>query len=151
NGAHNFSKGRLIMTKNCIRSLAVLSLFTFIPLFSMGAARSADPSCIRTRAAFDVGSSSTKMKVFKINICTSRIVELVYPSNDDEAKVATVKIEFKKDLIDSIQRGKDAAERKGTEFTGEGYPRFGEDTMIQAEAAFAKLKANAERFHPSDY
>jgi hypothetical protein len=42
-----------------------------------------DANCIKNRAAFDIGSSETKMKVFKVNVC-DQTAEQIYPEKGNE-------------------------------------------------------------------
>jgi exopolyphosphatase/guanosine-5'-triphosphate,3'-diphosphate pyrophosphatase len=37
--------------------------------------------CIKTRAAFDIGSGTTKLKVAKVDICKQKIIKLLFESN----------------------------------------------------------------------
>jgi exopolyphosphatase / guanosine-5'-triphosphate,3'-diphosphate pyrophosphatase len=50
-------------------SILLLSLFSVIA--------ADDPSCLRTRAAFDIGSGSTKMVVAKVDICQQMILNVL--------------------------------------------------------------------------
>lgn len=65
----------------------------------MGCATSApklkpgDPACIVTRAAFDIGSATTKVRVAKVDACLQKILEVLH---DQE-----VKIDYKEDVMGS--------------------------------------------------
>lgn len=83
-----------------------------------------DP-CVVTRAAFDIGSGDTKLKVAKVNIC--------------QAKIETVLLDSKRDVgyKDDFAKSKDQTL----------------SVMILAVGtkALADLKAEAQKFDPSQY
>jgi hypothetical protein len=102
-------------------------------------------SCEKVRASFDVGSSSTKMKVLKIDICKGKILETLYPKTKEEEDLARVNIPFMKDLIQHTQDAE-----KDTSIPEESVPSFSRTLWI-AEVEFSKLKKQAEPFKPQDY
>lgn len=110
----------------------------------IGAAAHADP-CIKTRAAFDIGSSATKLSVFEINICKGRIVKQLYPGKG-EKDAARAKIDFKKDLTEGVAMAKE----NGT-YDPSMFPLFSSLLMAKAKKSFQDLKNNAARFNPDDY
>jgi hypothetical protein len=107
--------------------------------------------CHRVRAAFDVGSSGTKMKVFKVNICTSRIEEQVFPKTKEEKDSSKVDIPFKRDLIDNEKAQRESYRNDGEKFPEDSYPRFSERILLKAPTEFKRLKDLAAKFNPDDY
>jgi exopolyphosphatase/guanosine-5'-triphosphate,3'-diphosphate pyrophosphatase len=57
-------------------------------------------SCVETRAAFDVGSGTTKMKVYKFNTCENKIIEQIKKVNGKSCEVDK-QVSYKEDLRDS--------------------------------------------------
>jgi hypothetical protein len=98
--------------------------------------------CEHVRAAFDVGSSATKMKVFKVNVCKQRIIEQLFPKTEEDKKLATVDLDFASDLLKS---------RKDTSADPSIVPYFSTPMILKAEREFAKLKSLAEPYKPDAY
>ena len=74
-----------------IRSKFLL-LLTLLALSSCGSL-SSSKSCLVKRAAFDIGSGSTKMTLAKVDTCTNKIVEVFF---EDQAAVS-----YKQSLYDN--------------------------------------------------
>src|SRR5262245_3565112 len=68
-----------------MKNLLILSVF----LSAFGCAH-IDEKCIARKAAFDVGSGSTNMKVADVNVCTQKIHRIVLEKQE--------KVDYKEDL-----------------------------------------------------
>ena len=86
----------------------------------------ADPN-VRVRAAFDVGSGSTKVKVARVDLKAGRVIEALKLSED------SIKVAYKDAL------GKSTDKRLGDEIVSEGV------------AALKKLKAEAEKVGATEF
>jgi exopolyphosphatase / guanosine-5'-triphosphate,3'-diphosphate pyrophosphatase len=64
-----------------------LAVFTFASAFAQP---DTDPSCIVRRAAFDIGSSSTKLQVADVNQCSQKIIKTILTEK--------TKVDYKEDL-----------------------------------------------------
>lgn len=51
------------------------------------------PSCLKTRAAFDIGSKGTKVKVAQVDVCSAQVVKLLLEKD--------IKVGYKQDLVAS--------------------------------------------------
>jgi exopolyphosphatase/guanosine-5'-triphosphate,3'-diphosphate pyrophosphatase len=67
-----------------------------IGLYLMACSSHDIKSCLETRAAFDIGSGSTKMKVYKVNSCTNKIISLVEGKSCDYSD----KVAYKESLVE---------------------------------------------------
>lgn len=68
-------------------------------------------ACVQIRAAFDVGSGSTKMKVSEVDVCQGKLLKLLFPVQVDDFAKAAHKVPYKEDLKRSYQQ---ADRKKGT-------------------------------------
>lgn len=109
-----------------------LSLAINLPLLALAFASPTfgnDPACERVRAAFDVGSSQTKLKVFKVNIC-NQTAKQVYPAKGDKQQDCQSRsnLPFKTDLDQGIEgAGQKAAAGKPVNW--KNFPRFSQDLI----------------------
>jgi exopolyphosphatase/guanosine-5'-triphosphate,3'-diphosphate pyrophosphatase len=67
--------------------ITIFLLFVFVALPSFGKKK----ECLIRRAAFDVGSGTTVMKVADVNVCTQTIIKILYEKQE--------KVDYKDDLI----------------------------------------------------
>ena len=81
--------------------------------------------CIKTRAAFDIGSGTTKMKVAKVDICKQIILDILLEKN--------IPVAYKQSLQNSKEK------------------RFDPTIMASGLKAIQELKAFAEKFNPDSY
>lgn len=81
------SERKLLFTKNNVL------LFTLFFLISSCSSLQKKESCIVKRAAFDIGSGSTKMTLAKVNTCENKIIEIFF---EDQSAVA-----YKQSLYDN--------------------------------------------------
>lgn len=81
--------------------------------------------CEITRAAFDIGSGSTRLKVAKVDVCKSLVLQVLLEREE--------KIDFKEDLL-----------KTRTYY-------FSESIMNSAIESLKILKAEAEKFSPKEY
>ncbi len=81
--------------------------------------------CNTIRAAFDIGSGATRVKVAKVDSCKNKILEVLLEREE--------KIDFKEDLIKS----------KNDSFSGQ--------FMTDAIATLRMLKTEAQKFSPKEY
>lgn len=81
--------------------------------------------CNSVRAAFDLGSGSTRLKVAKVDRCQDKILEVLLEREE--------KIDFKEDLIKSRDNS------------------FSEEIMTSSIATLKTLKSEAEKFTPKEY
>ncbi len=82
-------------------------------------------NCVSVRAAFDVGSGSTKLKVARVDTCRQLIMKYLYD--------ASRKVDYKADL---------AASENST---------FRKEIMTKGLIALSALKIEAEKFDPDSY
>jgi len=82
-------------------------------------------NCIQTKAAFDIGSGNTKLKVAKVDICKSKIIEVLLEESQ--------KVEYKEDL----------SRNQKSEFSSQ--------IMEQGIQTIQKLKAKAMRYKPKSF
>jgi len=81
--------------------------------------------CVSRRAAFDIGSGTTKVKVADVDLCDRTLEHIVFAEDAP------------------VFYGVDVADTRG-----EG---FAEATMTRGLAALADFKARAEQYHPEAY
>lgn len=81
--------------------------------------------CMIIRAAFDIGSGTTKLKVAKVNLCQNKIVEILLDSNKA--------VSYKKDLLNS----KDSF--------------FSKKIMQEGMSVLQELKKKSLNYHPKEY
>ena len=65
--------------------------FMIVSLLVLGSFSSFADDCLKVRAAFDVGSGTTKMKVAKVNVCEQKIVEMLLEKDIPVAYKAQLK------------------------------------------------------------
>lgn len=131
------------MKLNGVRLLTVItSVVGIANLASAGNTPKKKMVCEHVRAAFDVGSSSTKMKVFKIDICKQKILEQLFPKTEEDDKAARAELDFAGDLMLS---------RKDPNADPSLVPYFSSPIMMKAEKEFARLKELAKPFKPESY
>jgi len=106
--------------------LKQIGLVLCVALFSISLM--AAESCEKIRAAFDVGSGSTKLKVAEVNVCANQITKILLDAKEP--------ITYSDDLAAGKPLG-----RSG----------FSETIMMQGTAAIARLKAKADALHPDEY
>jgi exopolyphosphatase/guanosine-5'-triphosphate,3'-diphosphate pyrophosphatase len=82
-------------------------------------------NCEITRAAFDIGSGSTRVKVARVDKCKSKVLEVFLEREE--------KVDFKEDLIKSNS------------------DTFSEDIMNAGIETLRTLKAEADKFSPKEY
>lgn len=121
----------LCVTALCVATAGCKKKPTRPPVKRPGAAAKRAPAakaCQATRAAFDVGSGSTKMKIALVDTCKQRVLKLIFPNNREEFQQAVEKVPYKKDLARSFKDPK----RKN------GY--LSKAVLAQGVAAFKKLR-----------
>lgn len=138
------------MQKLTVFSIAIL----FLAACASEAPKPAADAGVLIRAAFDVGSGSTKLKVGKLDLKAKKFVQLVYPAKDGDLE--QVKVTYKDALtaspdkkipenlivegIAALKKLKGAAEAAGaTEFVGVATAAF-RDAANGAEAALRLSK-----------
>lgn len=67
--------------------------------------------CLQIRAAFDVGSGATKMKVSEVDTCQGTLVRILFPVQSEEFAKAIRKVAYKEDLKQSFKQNQ---RKKGT-------------------------------------
>ena len=109
----------------------------------------AEDPCIKIRAAFDIGSSATKTSVFKINACKRRIVEKLYPADDNQAEqdASVLPINFKDELDNGVNKALSDGDFDPSAFP---YFRFPFEKKAK-ETLLAQKQMLATRFNPSDF
>lgn len=89
------------------RILSFIALATFAGATHTPAAH-ADPDCIAVRAAFDIGSGSTKAKAARVDHCKGQILETLFEGSEPvpykEALTQAGGADGKKELPESIQK-----------------------------------------------
>lgn len=100
--------------KNLVIVLVFLSSFSLL----------AD-DCLDTRAALDIGSGTTKIKVALVNTCAKKIIKLLL---DDERQVG-----YKQDLKESSDN------------------KLSDKIVVHGMQSINELKALAQKFNPSSY
>jgi len=110
------------MTKHVKHLIAVFAIFSLMS-FTLSAA-----DCEKIRAAFDVGSGATKMKVASVNTCTNEINKILLDTKEAVA--------YSDDLAAGIPLG-----------------RLGFSTKIMEKgiAAIQRLKDKAAAYSPDEY
>lgn len=81
--------------------------------------------CHEVRAAFDIGSGATKMKVAKVNTCLQKIEEILLEADEP--------VKYKESLQNSSDN------------------KLDEDIQDRGVKALAKLKSQAEQYRPESY
>lgn len=113
---------------NLITSLLFLSLFTGCAA-PQKITKSAPPTqqekCDTVRAAIDIGSGSTRLKVAKVDKCKNKVEEILLEREE--------KVDYKEDLIKSHRDS------------------FSDSIMNTGLATLTTLKAEAEKFSPKEY
>jgi exopolyphosphatase / guanosine-5'-triphosphate,3'-diphosphate pyrophosphatase len=117
-------------SKVMLSLVTAISMATTLGAPSIGGAVSSDKTvsnkseCLKTRAAFDVGSGQTKMKVFEVDAC-AQTAKQIYPEKDNKQQDCESRsnLPFKRYLDLNIDDAREK-ERAGKSVNWKNIPRF---------------------------
>ena len=105
----------------------ITACFVFI---SLNQDLKASDNCIKVRAALDIGSGTTKIKVAKVDLCTQKILEIYYKQSkavtyidqirneelDGEIQIEGINavLDLKKQAIEALNKKVNALAKKTT-------------------------------------
>ena len=142
----------MLIVKNNKFQLGAIAFSVFLQITTFAQTITHDEGkCIKIRGAFDIGSEKTKFKVFKINVCTGKIIgKPIYPSTDEEK--AYVKKHGDLPFEVDMRKTEDDAKANGT-WNEEDFPQFSGSILTKALREIKTLKDNADLLPtpPTDY
>lgn len=139
------------MSQKLISSMALITMFA-APAFAQTVKTTSNAKdCEKVRAAFDIGSEKTKLKVFKINVCTGKIIgKPIYPATPEEKSFVKKQgdLPFEIDL-----RNVEARAKEDGIYNEDDYPQFSGQMLSKALKAITRLKETADSLPtpPTDY